>query len=755
MLFDIEMIRSIYHAYPERISKTRQLLNKPLTLIDKILYAHLFDDDPNVPFSRGNDYAEFAPDRVAMQDATAQMALLQFMQAGKSKTAVPTTVHCDHLIQAKVGAVIDLKVAQETNQEVFNFLSTVSDKYGIGFWKPGAGIIHQVILENYAFPGGMIIGTDSHTVNAGGLGMISIGVGGADAVDVMSGMAWELLFPKYIGVKLTGKLSGWTSAKDVILKVAGILTVKGGTGYILEYFGDGAKSISATGKGTICNMGAEIGATTSVFGYDNKMAEYLKATGRDEIASLADQVADHLTGDPEVYVNPKKYFDQVIEIDLDQLEPYINGPFTPDRAWPISRFAEAVRENGFPQTLDVGLIGSCTNSSYEDMTRAASIARQAVEKKLKVKSGFTITPGSELVRYTIERDGLLETFEEIGGMVLANACGPCIGQWARHNADKQERNSIITSFNRNFASRNDGNPHTHAFVASPEIVTALAIAGDLTFNPLTDQLINEDGILVSFDEPVGLELPVNNFEVDDNGYQKPAKDGSSIVIKIEPLSERLQLLEPFEPWNGQDFRNLGLLIKTAGKCTTDHISMAGKWLKFRGHLENISNNMLIGATNAFNKSINKVKNQMAGKYLSVPESARLYQSLGVGSIVVGDENYGEGSSREHAAMEPRFLGIKVILVKSFARIHETNLKKQGMLAITFTNKADYDLIQEDDTFDIIGLQKFKTGDPLQMVIHHHDGSEAVIKVNHSYNDKQIEWFKAGSALNLIRLNQPE
>jgi aconitate hydratase len=754
MVFDIEMIRGIYNSYPERIKQTRQLLNRPLTLIDKILYSHLYQGFPKAQFTRGHDYTEFSPDRVAMQDATAQMALLQFMQAGKNKTAVPTTVHCDHLILAKIGAVADLKIAQEINLEVFDFLSTVSNKYGIGFWKPGAGIIHQVILENYAFPGGMIIGTDSHTVNAGGLGMISIGVGGADAVDVMSGMAWELLYPKYIGVKLTGKLNGWASAKDVILKLAGILTVKGGTGFILEYFGEGAESISATGKGTICNMGAEIGATTSVFGFDTKMADYLRATGREEIAALASQIKDHLTGDTEVYSSPEKYFDQVLEIDLDELEPYINGPFTPDRAWPISEFADAVRENGFPQRLEVGLIGSCTNSSYEDMTRAASIARQAVEKNLKVKSEFTITPGSELVRFTIERDGLLETFEEIGGMVLANACGPCIGQWARHNAEKQERNSIITSFNRNFASRNDGNPHTHAFVASPEIVTALAIAGDLTFNPLTDQLINDDGIFVSFDEPIGLELPPRNFDVEDNGYQQPAIDGSAVIIEVSPVSDRLQLLQPFEPWSGRDYLGLGLLLKAYGKCTTDHISMAGKWLKFRGHLGNISNNMLIGATNAFNKSINQVRNQITGKNLTVPESAKIYQSMGVGSIVVGDENYGEGSSREHAAMEPRYLGVKAILVKSFARIHETNLKKQGMLALTFANKDDYDKIRESDTFDIIGLKGFTPGTPLKLVIHHQDDNmEETIIVNHSYNENQIDWFRAGSALNLIRLNQ--
>ncbi|MFA6128860.1 MAG: aconitate hydratase [Bacteroidales bacterium] len=756
MLFDLDLIRGIYLGFPDRVSKARKLLNRPLTLIDKILYAHLHEGPATVAYTRGAGYTEFAPDRVAMQDATAQMALLQFMQAGKTKTAVPTTVHCDHLIQAKLGAVADLKMARDINEEVFDFLSTVSNKYGIGFWKPGAGIIHQVILENYAFPGGMIIGTDSHTVNAGGLGMISIGVGGADAVDVMSGMAWELLFPKYIGVKLTGRLSGWASAKDVILKVAGILTVKGGTGYILEYFGEGAKSISATGKGTICNMGAEIGATTSVFGYDEKMAAYLKATGREEVARLADEIAGHLTGDPEVYANPEVYFDQVIEIDLNTLEPYINGPFTPDRAWPISEFAQAVHENGFPQKLDVGLIGSCTNSSYEDMTRAASIARQAVEKHLVVKSEFTITPGSELVRYTIERDGLLETFEEIGGIVLANACGPCIGQWARHNADKKERNSILTSFNRNFASRNDGNPNTHAFVASPEIVTALAIAGDLTFNPLTDELINEEGHLVSFDEPTGMELPVNNFDVEDNGYQHPAVDGSTISIVVNPESDRLQLLKPFEPWDGKDFRQLGLLIKASGKCTTDHISMAGKWLKYRGHLGNISNNMLIGATNAFNLAQNKVKNQISGKHLPVPDSARVYQTEGMGSLVIGDENYGEGSSREHAAMEPRYLGVKAILVKSFARIHETNLKKQGMLAITFANKEDYDKIRETDTFDITGLESFTPGVPLKVIIHHNDdGTSEIITVNHSYNENQILWFKAGSALNLIRLNQAE
>jgi len=753
MTYDIDMISKIYQAYPERVNQIRLLLGKPLTLIDKILYSHVYSPLPDQPFKRGNDYAEFAPDRVAMQDATAQMALLQFMQAGKAKTAVPSTVHCDHLIQAKLGAAADLKNAYETNREVFDFLSTVSNKYGIGFWKPGAGIIHQVILENYAFPGGMIIGTDSHTVNAGGLGMISIGVGGADAVDVMAGMAWELKFPKYIGVKLTGKLSGWTSAKDVILKVAGILTVKGGTGYILEYFGDGAHSISATGKGTICNMGAEIGATTSLFGYDKKMAAYLVATGRNDVASQADAIASHLDGDPEVYANPERFFDQVIEIDLDTLEPHINGPFTPDKAWPLSEFAAAVRNNGYPARLEVGLIGSCTNSSYEDLTRSASIARQAIRKNLRVKSEFTITPGSELVRSTIERDGLIDDFESIGGTVLANACGPCIGQWARHNSDKQEKNSIITSFNRNFVGRNDGNPNTYAFVASPEIVTALAIAGDLTFNPMKDTLINEAGMEVKLDEPAGIELPVSGFYVEDNGYQGPAADGSVIRIVVDEKSERLQLLEPFKAWDGKDILGLRLLIKAEGKCTTDHISMAGKWLRFRGHLENISNNLLIGAVNEFNKSANQVKNQLTGEYMEVPASARRYKAEGLGSIVIGDENYGEGSSREHAAMEPRHLGVRAILVKSFARIHETNLKKQGMLALTFADKNDYARILEDDTFDITGLETFSPGIPLELIIRHSNGLTEKIQVNHTYNQNQIEWFKAGSALNLIKKQQ--
>jgi len=710
-----------------------------------------------VEYERGKSYVEFMPDRVAMQDATAQMALLQFAQAGIPKVAVPTTVHCDHLIVAKSGSAEDLEAALEANREVYDFLASASSKYGIGFWKPGAGIIHQVILENYAFPGGMMIGADSHTVNAGGLGMIAIGVGGADCVDVMAGMPWELRFPKFIGVKLTGKLSGWTSAKDVILKVAGILTVKGGTGYILEYFGEGAQAISCTGKATIANMGAEVGATTSVFGYDEAMRRYLIATGRADVAEAADKIAEHLTGDPEVYAQPEKFFDQVIEINLSELEPHINGPFTPDRAIPLSRFAEEVRKNGWPEKLDVGLIGSCTNSSYEDLTRAASVARQAVEKKLKVKSEFTITPGSEQIRYTTERDGVLQDFEKIGGVVLANACGPCIGQWARHGAEKQEKNSIITSFNRNFSARNDGNPNTHAFVASPEIVTALAIAGRLTFNPMTDTLINEEGVEVKLDEPKGLELPPRGFAVQDSGYVPPAVDGSSIKIIVDPKSERLQLLEPFPAWEGTDLKGLKLLIKVKGKCTTDHISMAGPWLKYRGHLDNISNNLLIGATNFFNNKTNLVKNQLTGEYEPVPKVQRQYKAKGIGSIVVGDENYGEGSSREHAAMEPRYLGVRAVLAKSFARIHETNLKKQGMLALTFANKADYDKIQEDDTIDILGLTSFAPNKPLTIVLHHKDGTTEEILATHSYNEVQIEWFKAGSALNLMkqRLHQQQ
>ncbi|MEN8227271.1 MAG: aconitate hydratase [Bacteroidota bacterium] len=750
MAFDFKMIQQTYRAFPARINAARKLLQHPLTLTEKILYGHLFDASVNQQFQRGVDYVDFKPDRVAMQDATAQMALLQFMQAGKSKAAVPSTVHCDHLIQAKAGAQEDLNSALSTNQEVYNFLGSVSNKYGIGFWKPGAGIIHQVILENYAFPGGMMIGTDSHTVNAGGLGMVAIGVGGADAVDVMAGMPWELKFPKLVGVKLTGKLNGWASAKDVILKVAGILTVKGGTGKIVEYFGEGAGAISCTGKGTICNMGAEIGATTSLFGYDEKMRDYLVGTDRADVAEEADKVAEYLTGDPEVYATPEKYFDEVIEIDLSTLEPYINGPFSPDKAWPISEFAQAVKENDYPQRMEVGLIGSCTNSSYEDITRAASVASQAKEKQLKVSSEYTVTPGSELVRYTIERDGLIKTFEEIGGVVLANACGPCIGQWARQDADKQERNSIITSFNRNFAKRNDGNPNTFSFVASPEIVTAMAIAGDMTFNPMTDTLTNENGEQVKLDEPRGLELPTKGFAVEDNGYQAPAKDGAGIEVVVSPDSERLQLLTPFAPWDGNDLTGLKLLIKAKGKCTTDHISMAGPWLRYRGHLDNISNNMLIGAVNAANDQTNSVLNQLSGNYQPVPDTARAYKTEGIGTIVVGDENYGEGSSREHAAMEPRHLGVKVVLVKSFARIHETNLKKQGMLGLTFANKEDYDLVREKDVVDVMGMDKLEPGKPVEISLHHSDGTSDSFPANHTLNENQIKWFKAGSALNLIR-----
>ncbi len=753
MAFDIKMIQSVYAGMAKKINAARKINNRPLTLTEKILYSHLDEESTLKAYARGEDYVNFMPDRVAMQDATAQMALLQFMMAGKDTAAVPSTVHCDHLIQAKAGAAQDLAQAQSNNKEVFDFLADVSNKYGIGFWKPGAGIIHQVILENYAFPGGMMIGTDSHTVNAGGLGMVAIGVGGADAVDVMVGMPWELKFPKLIGVKLTGKLSGWASAKDVILKLAGILTVKGGTGYILEYFGDGAKTISCTGKGTICNMGAEIGATTSLFGYDEKMKRYLEGTGRTDVAALADSVAINLTGDPEVYEQPAKFFDQVIEINLSELEPHINGPFTPDKAWPLSRFAKAVRENDYPSRLEVGLIGSCTNSSYEDITRAASIAKQAKEKNLTVKSEFTVTPGSELVRFTIQRDGLLDIFENIGGVVLANACGPCIGQWARHNADKQEKNSIITSFNRNFAKRNDGNPNTFAFVASPEIVTALAIAGDLTFNPISDFLVNEKGEKVKLDEPQGIEMPLKGFAVEDNGYQAPAEDSSKVSIKVAPDSQRLQLLAPFKEWEGTDIAGLRLLIKAKGKCTTDHISMAGPWLKFRGHLENISNNMLIGATNFFNEKANLVLNPFDGNYIPVPELGKVYKSKGLGSLIVGDENYGEGSSREHAAMEPRFLNARAVLVKSFARIHETNLKKQGMLALTFVNKDDYNRILENDVFEIKGLTSFAPGKDLELKITHADGSSESIAIAHTYNENQIEWFKAGSALNLIRKKQ--
>jgi aconitate hydratase len=751
MAFDIEMIRETYQKFPSRVESARTLLGRSLTLTEKILYAHLFDSLPATAFERGKSYVDFAPDRVAMQDATAQMALLQFMQAGRKQVAVPSTVHCDHLIQARDGADKDLATAIDTNKEVYDFLASVSNKYGIGFWKPGAGIIHQVVLENYAFPGGMMIGTDSHTVNAGGLGMIAIGVGGADAVDVMAGMAWELKMPKLIGVKLTGKLNGWTSAKDVILKVAGILTVKGGTGAIVEYFGPGADSISCTGKGTICNMGAEIGATTSIFGYDDRMGDYLRSTDRKDVADLADGIREHLRSDDDVYANPSKYYDQLIEINLDTLEPHINGPFTPDLAWPLSEFAKAVKDNNWPATLEVGLIGSCTNSSYEDITRAASVAQQAVDKNLKTKAEFTITPGSEMVRYTVERDGMLDTFDKMGGVVLANACGPCIGQWARHSNDPNRKNSIITSFNRNFAKRNDGNPNTHAFVASPEIVTAFAIAGDLTFNPITDTLTNNKGEAVKLDEPKGIELPVKGFAVEDAGYQAPAEDGSVVQVAVSPTSDRLQLLDAFAPWEGSDLKDLRLLIKAKGKCTTDHISMAGPWLKYRGHLDNISNNMLIGAVNAFNEKTDSVKNQLTGAYDAVPAVQRAYKAAGIGSIVVGDENYGEGSSREHAAMEPRHLGVRAVLVKSFARIHETNLKKQGMLALTFADKSDYDKIREDDVLDIVGLTSFTEGTPLTLVLNHADGSKDEITVNHTYNAAQIEWFKAGSALNLIKL----
>ncbi|WP_262493754.1 aconitate hydratase [Niastella koreensis] len=734
---------------PEKVAEARKLVGRPLTLAEKILYSHLFVPTEKA-HERGVDYVDFTPDRVAMQDATAQMALLQFMTCGRAKVAVPSTVHCDHLIQAKTGAQEDLKTANEVNKEVYEFLASISNKYGIGFWKPGAGIIHQVVLENYAFPGGMMIGTDSHTPNAGGLGMIAIGVGGADAVDVMAGLPWELKMPKLIGVKLTGKMNGWTSSKDVILKVAGILTVKGGTGAIVEYFGPGADSLSATGKATICNMGAEIGATCSLFGYDEKMAAYLTATGREEVAVAATQIKEYLRPDEEVYADPAKYYDQLIEINLDELEPYVNGPFTPDLAWPISKFAEAVKANDWPARLEVALIGSCTNSSYEDISRSASLAKQAVDKKLKAKAEFTITPGSEVVRYTIEKDGFLDTFYKIGGVVLANACGPCIGQWARHIDDPKRKNSIITSFNRNFAKRNDGLASTHAFVASPEIVTAFAIAGDLTFNPLKDKLKNEEGKEVMLDEPTGVELPPKGFSVEDAGYTAPAADGSGVVVKVAADSQRLQLLEPFAAWEGTDLKGLKLLIKAKGKCTTDHISMAGPWLKFRGHLDNISNNMLIGAVNFFNDETDKVKNELTGEYGAVPATQRAYKAAGIGSVVVGDENYGEGSSREHAAMEPRHLGVRAIVVRSFARIHETNLKKQGMLALTFANKEDYDKVQEDDNIDFVGLGSFAPGKPLTMVLNHKNGSKDEVTLNHTYNKQQIEWFKSGGALNVIR-----
>lgn len=749
MAFDIDLIKKVYSEYPDKINTARQLLGRPLTFSEKILYGHVFEP-ASAAYERGKDYVNFAPDRVAMQDATAQMALLQFMTCGRDNVAVPSSVHCDHLIQAEVGAEKDLAKANDVNKEVYDFLSSVSDKYGIGFWKPGAGIIHQVVLENYAFPGGMMIGTDSHTPNAGGLGMIAIGVGGADAVDVMAGLAWELKMPKLIGVKLTGKMSGWTSAKDVILKVAGILTVKGGTGAIVEYFGDGAESLSATGKGTICNMGAEIGATCSLFAYDDKMSAYLRGTDRTDVAGLADGVKEHLRSDAEVYAEPEKYYDQVIEINLSELEPHVNGPFTPDLATPISKMQETLEKEGWPEDVEVALIGSCTNSSYEDISRSASIAEDAMKKGLKAKSEFTITPGSEMVRYTIDRDGFLGTFDKMGGIVLANACGPCIGQWARHMDDPSRKNTIVTSFNRNFAKRNDGNSSTHAFVASPEIVTAFALSGKLGFNPMKDKLINENGEEVMLDEPQGIELPAKGFAVEDAGYQAPAEDGSGVNVVVNPESNRLQLLTPFTAWEGTDLTGMKLLIKAFGKCTTDHISMAGPWLKFRGHLDNISNNMLIGAINAYNKETNTVKNQLTGEYGEVPATARAYKAAGIGSVVVGDENYGEGSSREHAAMEPRHLGVRAVIVKSFARIHETNLKKQGMLGLTFADKADYDKVQEDDNIDIIGLSEFAPGKQLTVVLNHADGSKDEIKVNHTYNEQQIDWFRKGGALNVIR-----
>ena len=749
MAFDIDIIKKVYATMIERVDKAREIVGKPLSLSEKILYAHLWDGNPDKAFIRGTDYVGFAPDRIALQDATAQMALLQFMQAGKKKVAVPTTVHCDHLIQAKQGAALDLKRANDISSEVFDFLESVSNKYGIGFWKPGSGIIHQVVLENYAFPGGMMIGTDSHTVNAGGLGMLAIGVGGADAVDVMAGMAWELKFPKLIGVKLTGKLNGWTSAKDVILKVAGILTVKGGTDAIVEYFGTGAKALSCTGKGTICNMGAEIGATTSTFGYDDSMERYLRATDRADIADAANQIKEYLTGDDEVYANPEQYFDKVIEIDLNTLRPHLNGPFTPDLATPVGELGAKAKANGWPIKVDWGLIGSCTNSSYEDLTRAASIAKQAVDKKIKAKADFGINPGSEQIRFTAERDGILKVFEDLDATIFTNACGPCIGQWDRSDIKGEEKNTIVHSFNRNFSKRADGNPNTHAFVGSPEMVTAIAISGRLDFDPMNDTLLNENGEEVKLDEPVGIELPPNGFAVEDAGYVEPVVDGSNIEVSVSPTSERLQLLTPFTPI-GNQIKGAKLLIKAFGKCTTDHISMAGPWLRFRGHLDNISNNMLIGAVNAFGKRTNFVKNQITDEYGGVPDVARAYKAAGIKTIVVGDHNYGEGSSREHAAMEPRHLGVVAVIVKSFARIHETNLKKQGMLGLTFANESDYDLIQEDDTINFLDLNEFSPGKQLTIEFVHTDGSKDLIRVNHTYNQSQIEWYNEGSALNLIK-----
>ena len=750
MAFDIDMIKAHYESLPAKVEAARKELGRPLTLTEKILYAHLHKESPLKKYGKGKDYVFFAPDRVAMQDATAQMALLQFMMAGKDKVAVPSTVHCDHLIQAKVGADKDLAIANDVNSEVYDFLASVSNKYGIGFWKPGAGIIHQIVLENYAFPGGMMIGTDSHTPNGAGLGMLAIGVGGADAVDVMADMPWELKMPKVIGVKLTGYLKGWTSSKDVILKVAGILTVKGGTGAIVEYFGPGARRLSCTGKGTIGNMGAEIGATTSTFGYDTSMKRYLKATGRADVARLADKVKAHLTGDPECYKEPEKYFDQVIEINLSKLEPHINGPYTPDAAWPISKFAQAVKDNGYPQKLEVGLIGSCTNSSYEDLSRAASLAKQAVAKNIKTKAEFTVTPGSEQIRYTVERDGILDDFEKMGGVVLANACGPCIGQWARHTDDPNRKNSIITSFNRNFAKRNDGNPNTHGFVASPEIVTAMAMAGDLAFNPLTDTLTNEDGKQVKLDPPVGVELPAKGFDVEDAGFIPPIKDGSGVEVVVAPGSNRLQLLTPFKPLTQDQVQGMRVLIKAKGKCTTDHISMAGPWLKFRGHLENISQNCYIGAINAYSDATNTVLNVETGEFGPVPDTGIYYRDNNIGSVVFGEENLGEGSSREHAAMEPRFLGVHAVIVKSFARIHETNLKKQGMLALTFVDNASYDLVRQDDKVNIPNFKDFAPGKTLTVRLDHADGTSDSFEVAHTYNAAQIDWVRAGSALNKIR-----
>lgn len=750
MIFDEKMIREVYESLPQKIKKVKDTLRKPLTLTEKILYTHLSEGQELKEYKRGEDYVNFDPDRVAMQDATAQMALLQLMNSGRQRVAVPTTVHCDHLIQAYKSASVDLHTAEVTNKEVYDFLTEVSNKYGIGFWKPGAGIIHQVVLENYAFPGGMMIGTDSHTPNAGGLGMIAIGVGGADAVDVMAGMPWELKMPRIIGVKLTGKLSGWAAPKDVILKLAGILTVKGGTNAVIEYFGEGTRTFSATGKGTICNMGAEVGATTSIFPYDDKAGEYLAATGRKDLLDKLDTLKECLTPDPEVEANPEKYYDRVIEINLSELEPHVNGPFTPDAAHPISKLAEAVQENGWPQKMEVGLIGSCTNSSYEDMTRAVSIVKDAKRKGITVKAQFIINPGSELIRYTSERDGILQEFEEAGATIMANACGPCIGQWKRETDNPDRPNSIVTSFNRNFAKRNDGNPNTHAFVSSPEIVAALTIAGDMTFNPMTDTLINDRGEKVKLAEPTGDELPQKGFAVEDMGYVEPVTDGSNIQINIDPESKRLQELKPFAAWDGKDIENLTLLIKAKGKCTTDHISMAGPWLRFRGHLDNISDNMLIGAVNAFNDETNSVLNVATGKYEPVPQVARGLKAGGKGSVVVAEENYGEGSSREHAAMEPRFLNVKAIIVKSFARIHETNLKKQGMLGLTFVNKDDYDKVREDDKISILGLTDFRPGKNLTVKLSHSDGTNESFEVAHTYNDLQIEWFKAGSALNYMK-----